>query len=58
MGPSKWSDARMRRFGIFQVSFHSLRLDHTSTNINEGDGKSGKVKGNLMGAREDILNLQ
>lgn len=58
MGPSKRRDDKMRRFGNFQTTFHSLGLDHASTNKNERDGKSSKVKGKLMGAREDILDLQ
>lgn len=58
MGPSKRRADKMRRFGNFQSTFYFLRLDHASTNKNERDEKSSKVKGNLMGACEDILNLQ
>lgn len=58
MGPSKRWDDKMRRPENFQSTFHSLRLDHASTNKNERDGKSSKVKGKSMGACEDILNLQ
>lgn len=58
MVPSKRSDDRMRRFGAFQPTFHSLRLDRAFRNKNERDGKSSEVKGKLMGTHEDILNLQ
>lgn len=40
MVPSKRSDDRMRRFGAFPPTFHSLRLDHTSETTMRETGRA------------------